>query len=541
MSVAAAASASSPVVACVSKISHCENAEVCGKIKSAIDRSDGGVSLLDVSVCHVAGFTIYTFAGRPDKVVSSTLQLAKVVWNNVDFSKWCGNSPCFGSLDTCAFIPVRGITIAECQELADDFARKLHQELNVSVYVYNTQDAEAQSDIFRIKAKKTPISSLKPRYQSLLEQPSWGFSLVLASTAFVHFNVMLLSTKEQALKISLDVQDIGRGPSQPGTLKGCQATALWDHGNRVASMAMVLHDHEFSSSIHSAYEEVLNMAADTNWPVIGSSINGMVPLKALLDAADFYIKRDNLFVLEEDLKIKLALSKLGLNGTFDPQRQVIEFAYPKENDESLVEKTVIQFIRTVGARVPVPAGGSVAAAVAALGAALACMVGQMTYGKKQWEKYDSQMRRLIPILHNVMENISQFVDADTDAFNQYIAASRLPKGTEDERITRENALQIALVRTIEVPMDLARQVSLTWKAAVELAPIITEGAISDLRVGAWCLQLAVKAAHSSILENVKKLIDDEYRKRILQEIERHLTLAKTGKKSILDLLSLRNH
>ncbi|KAM7302209.1 formimidoyltransferase-cyclodeaminase-like [Ixodes scapularis] len=168
--------------------------------------------------------------------------------------------------------------------------------------------------------------------------------------------------------------------------------------------------------------DIARNARDLKLAVTGSQIVGLVPLEAILAAAEFYMEKESLFVLEEDQKVHLAINRLGLNsiGHFDPSERIIEYMLPNDRAGPLAQKTLSQFIHVVGARTPTPGGGSVAAAVASLGAALGAMVGKMTYGKRQWEKYDEHMRRLIPIMHRAMDELIPMVDADTGAFNDYM-------------------------------------------------------------------------------------------------------------------------
>ena len=149
---------------------------------------------------------------------------------------------------------------------------------------------------------------------------------------------------------------------------------------------------------------------------------GLVPLSALLEAADFYIKKEKLMVLDEDQKVHLAINRLGLStlSPFNPRERVVEYCLADTGADLLVRKTVSQFVLAVGDRTPAPGGGSVSALLTALGCALAAMVSKLSYGRKQWEHLDSKMRRVIPSLHSAMLQLLPLIDADTDAFNDYM-------------------------------------------------------------------------------------------------------------------------
>lgn len=537
---------SEKLVVCVATVSEGRNEELINDLKRAIE-GEKGISL-GVSDGKLSDQTIFTFCGSPETVLQSAISLSKVAHNKIDMqTKGPGVIPRIGAIDDCAFVPARGVSMDECREIAKTFAVKLSTQLEVSVYYYESSETESRKRILRVKAGQHQklneiFQKEKPTFGPEKPNLRWGATVVWASEGFLQVNVNLLATKEQAQRIAYIVQELGRGGDQTGPLKGCQALSLWLEDQRIAQVAIILRDIE-TCTLREVYEQVQKEANALVLPVLGSEIVGMVPLKALLETADFHINKDRLYVLEEDHKIALAVAKLGLNATeaFIPEKRIIEYNLPPDPSCPLIQKSLRDFIRTVGARIPVPAGGSAAATVGSLGAALASMVAKMTYGKKQWEKFDSQMRSLIPVVHSAMEEMMHFIDADTAAFNQLLDGMRLPSSTPEEKERRTAALDEATIKTIEVPMELARSVSKTWKTAEELAHIITAGAISDLRVSAWCLELAVKAAHSSIMENIRDLPNQSYKEKVAAEIEEHLKKAKVGRKSVHNVLAERLH
>ncbi|KAM9700179.1 LOW QUALITY PROTEIN: formimidoyltransferase-cyclodeaminase-like, partial [Menidia menidia] len=292
--------------------------------------------------------------------------------------------------------------------------------------------------------------------------PSWGATVTGARRFLVAFNVNLISTREQAHRLALDIREGGRGPGQPGALRKVQGLGWYLDEAHLAQVSTNILDHEVTP-LHCVFEEVRRRARELKLPVVGSQVVGLVPLKALLDSADFYIKRDGLFVLEEEHKIRLVISKLGLDslGPFKPQERVIEYMVRSEDPGRLASLTLQQFVQSVAARTPAPGGGSVSAAIAALGAALGAMVGQMTYGKRQFERQDAVMRRLIPPFHQAANQLLRMVDADSDAFNHYMAAMKMPKSSAEEIKSREAALQEALRGAVSVPLALTLTLTLT--------------------------------------------------------------------------------
>uniref|UniRef100_A0A672MRJ1 Formimidoyltransferase cyclodeaminase n=1 Tax=Sinocyclocheilus grahami TaxID=75366 RepID=A0A672MRJ1_SINGR len=291
----------------------------------------------------------------------------------------------------------------------------------------------------------------------------------------IAYNVNLLSTKEQAHRIALDIREQGRGKDQPGLLRKVQGIGWYLEEANLAQVSTNILDFEVTP-VHMVYEEICKDARDLNLPVVRSQIVGLIPLKAMLDCADFYIQKEKLFIVEEEHKIRLVISKLGLDslGPFVPKEIIID----------------------VGARTAAPGGGSVSAAIAAMGAALGCMDGQMTYGKRQFESLDAEMRKLIPPFHEAMNDSLLKVDADSMAFNSYMAALKLPKGTPDEIKRREEAMQEALKVALGIPLSLAEIINKLWPALKEM--------VKYGNVFLWFVDFQTVAKVSVLLKNARE-------------------------------------
>lgn len=242
----------------------------------------------------------------------------------------------------------------------------------------------------------------------------------------IAYNVNLVATKEQAHRIALMIRS-NKKNAEPGRLVGVQAMGWYLKEQNIAQVTVNILDHEITP-IHVVFEEVLKEAKLLKIPVTGSEVVGMVPVQALLNAAEFYIDKESLFVLEEDQKIHLAINRLGLSsiGQFDPQKRIIEYMIAENKSDMLISQSVQEFTKMVADRTTAPGGGSVGAAVGGLGAGLASMVAKLSYGKKIFEKTDPTMRKLIPKLHNSVDKILKLVDDDTNAFNDFSDACKLP-------------------------------------------------------------------------------------------------------------------
>lgn len=349
-----------------------------------------------------------------------------------------------------------------------------------------------------------------PDYGPATFVASWGATVAGARKFLVAYNINLLSTKEQAHRIALDIREKGRSKDQPGLMKKVQGMGWYLEEANIAQVSTNILDFELTP-VHTVYEEICSAAKDLNLPVVGSQIVGLMPLRAVLDCADFYIQRDRLFIVEEEHKVRLVISKLGLDslGPFVPKERIIEYMVERtEEDKRLVSLSLQQFVRSVGARTAAPGGGSVSAAIAAMGAALGAMVGQMTYGKRQFDSLDSIMRRLIPPFHQAMNELLVMVDADSKAFSCYMAALKMPRNTTDEVKRREAAMQEGLKQAVAVPLSLAERVNLLWPCLKEMVIYGNVACKSDLQT-----QQRASAMLTEARESANAVLDTAERKK----------------------------
>lgn len=397
--------------------------------------------MLDVDAGYATNRTVYTFVGSPDAVIEGALNGAKVAYKLIDMATHKGDHPRLGALDVCPFIPVQNIEMEECIYCARKFAERLATSLKVPVYLYGyAAHQEHRQNVYQIRAgeyeglrEKILRPEWKPDYgQAHQFVPTWGATMTGARKFLIAYKVNLISTKEQAHRIALNIR--GQGDHEAGRLPAVQTMGTWSKEANLAQVTISLLDYEITP-IHKAFEEVVGEAKELKLPVTGSQLIGLVPLKAILQAAEFYIKRENLFVLEEELKVHLAINRLGLNslGHFDAKKRIIEYMIEDDKFGPLVRLPMHDFIKAVGDRTSAPGGGSAAGAVAALGAALGAMVAKMSHGKRMFEANEVEMRRLIPIFHEAMDELVAFVDADTNAYKDYEQAMKLSIATpEDE-------------------------------------------------------------------------------------------------------------
>lgn len=515
----------SRLVECVPNFSEGRDKEVIDAIARSISEMEG-VSLLDVDPGASTNRTVYTFVGSPDAVVTAALNAARTAFERIDMSKHSGEHPRCGALDVCPFVPVQNVSMDDCVHCAETFGQKLAEMLQVPVFLYGeAARSEARRSLPAVRAgeyealrEKLLKSEWAPDFGPAHFVPSWGATVTGARKFLIAFNINLLSTKEQAHRIGLDLREQGRGPSQPGLLKKVQAMGWFLDEMNLAQLSTNILDFE-ETPLHRVFEETCSKAQELKLPVVGSQVVGLLPLQAVLDTADFYIKRDKLFIIEEEHKVRLVISKLGLDslGPFKPKERIIEYMVSSHDASGLSSLPLRDFVLQVGARSAAPGGGSVSAAIAALGAALGCMVGQMTFGKRQFEGLDGVMRRLIPPFHRSMKLFTEMIDQDASAFNLYMAALKMPKNTAEEKNRREQQMQAGLQSAVLVPLSLAQKVSELWTPLKELCETGNISCQSDAQVAVKALETAVFGAHYNVLINLRDVTDQSFREKTERE------------------------
>uniref|UniRef100_A0A8V0YPC8 Formimidoyltransferase-cyclodeaminase n=1 Tax=Gallus gallus TaxID=9031 RepID=A0A8V0YPC8_CHICK len=482
------------LVECVPNFSEGCNKEVIEALGRAISQTPG-CTLLDVDAGASTNRTVYTFVGTPEAVVEGALSAARMAWELIDMSRHKGEHPRMGALDVCPFVPVMNISMEECVICAHVFGQRLSEELGVPVYLYGeAARQESRRTLPAIRAgeyealpKKLEKPEWVPDFGPPTFVPQWGATVTGARTFLIAYNINLLCTKELAHRIALNIREQGRGADQPGSLKKVQGIGWYLEEENIAQVSTNLLDFE-TTPLHAVYEEVCYNAEALKLPVVGSQLVGLVPKKAMLDAAEFYIKKEKLFILEEEHKIKLVVSRLGLDSLspFNPRERIIEYLVQAgQEDKGLVTKPLGAFVRAVGGRSAAPGGGSVAATAASL------------------------------------------------------EAMKLPKSTPEERERRVVAMQQGLKTAVEVPCTLAVKVNNLWSSLKMLAHHGNLACKSDLQVGAKMLEAAVFGAYFNVMINLKDITDEKFKTETSQMVTRLLEEAKQGSALVLALLEKR--
>ena len=535
------------IVECVPNISEGRDEKIINACADAV-RKVIGVTLLDVDPGKSTNRTVFTFVGDPDSIVEAAFQFSKTAYELIDMSKHSGEHPRMGAVDVVPFVPVANVTTEECVECSKKYGKRVGDELGVPVYLYEEASNNPNRKMLR-QIRSGEYEGIKNKIHKLEWKPDFGpqefipksGATVTGSRFFlIAYNVNILGTKEQAHKIALNVREQGRSENEPGRLKYVKGIGWYVDEYNMAQVSMNLDNYKITPP-HIAFEECAVDAREMKLAVCGSELVGLIPLEAMLMAAEYYIQKENLFILDERQKIRLAIDRLGLSSIseFNPDKRIIEYMIQEDSNEPLASLTVRNFVELVGARTSAPGGGSVSALIASMGAALGAMVGWMSYGNKKFEHLDSTMRKLIPPLHNKMKELIPLIDADTNAFTDYMTAMKMPKKTEAEQKLRKEKMQEGLKKAINVPLSVMRISDSCWEWMIRMAEHGNIASKSDLEVGAKSLETGIWGAFKNVGINLPTIEDERYKKEILDEANLILENAEKNFKMVCAVLGKR--
>ncbi len=506
------------LVACVPNFSEGRDREIIHNIAEAI-RITAGCTLLDIDPGISTNRTVFTFVGDPESIIEGALAAARVAREQIDMRNHKGEHPRFGAMDVCPFVPVAHITMEECVEVAVDFATRAAEELDVPFYLYEEAARadyrkklpDIRKDEYEGLEKKLQDSKWAPDCGPVDYRPSWGATATGARKFLIAYNVNILGTSNQAHRIALNLREAGRSVEEPGRLKEVKGMGWFVEEYNLAQITVNLTDYKVTP-IHTIFEEVKQEAEALGLAVVGSEIVGVVPLEPLLMAADYYIKRENLFIYQEDQKIRLAIERLGLNSValFRPEEKIVDYIVAEEADEPLAQMTVRDFIEEIASRSSAPGGGSSSAAITAMGVGLGAMVAKLTHGVRKFEDVQPHMEKVIPLLHRLTEQLIPMIDADTSAFNEFMEGLRMPKNTESERRMRHEMMQSGLKNATQIPLATMRLGNQAWDALAEVAKFGNPASKSDTQVGTKALETGIWGAYQNVLINMKDIKDPDF-------------------------------
>jgi glutamate formiminotransferase/formiminotetrahydrofolate cyclodeaminase len=527
------------IIECVPNFSEGRDMTVIKQITDEIEKVEG-VKLLDVDPGAATNRTVVTFVGTPDEVIEAAVIAVKKASEIIDMSKHKGEHPRMGATDVCPLVPIAGITMEETVEYAHKLAKRIGEELNISVYCYEnaafTEErrnlANCRSGEYEGMAKKLKDPHWKPDFGPTELNIQAGVTAVSARDFLVAFNVNLNTTSiRRANAIAFDVRERGRVKREgnpitgkimkdkngkplniPGTLKSVKAMGWFIEEYGIAQISMNLTNISICS-VHKAFDEVCNKASARGIRVTGSELVGLVPLQAMLDAGKYFLRKQQRSLgVDNDELIKIAIKSMGLDDLkpFDPKERIIEYLLEEEGIDKLVEKNLIAFANETASESPAPGGGSISAYAGALGISLATMVANLSSHKRAWDERWEEFSVWAEKGQKLKDELLFLVDEDTNAFNKIMDAFTLPKGSDAEKFARKQAIEDASKYAIEIPFKVMKKSFASMEVIKAMAEIGNPNSVSDAGVGALCARTAVMGAFLNVKINASGIDDKAF-------------------------------
>jgi glutamate formiminotransferase/formiminotetrahydrofolate cyclodeaminase len=518
------------LIECVPNFSEGRDLTVIKQITDEIESVEG-IRLLNVDPGKATNRTVVTFVGEPAAVIEAAFRAIRKAASLIDMSKHQGEHPRMGATDVCPLIPVANITMEEVAVYARTLGERVGRELGIPVYLYEyAQTNPARKNLSVIRAGEYE------GYFKKIKQPEWhpdfgpdefpansGATVIGAREFLVAYNVNLNTTSvRRANAVAFDIREAGRKVKnekgeeivKPGALKSVKAIGWYIEEYGIAQVSINLTNIAITP-LHIAFDECVKSAAARGMRVTGSELVGLIPLQAMLDAGKYFLKKQqrSAGVSEEEL-IRTAVKSLGLDelGPFDPHQKIIEYLLQDGSKRSLIKMNLREFANETASESPAPGGGSVSAYLGALGVSLATMVANLSSHKKGWDERWEEFSMWAEKGQQLKDELLKLVDADTEAFNRIMESFSLPKNSEEEKATRNQAIQDATRRAIEVPLSVM-QVSLSAMEVIEaMAKAGNPNSISDAGVGALCARSAVWGAYLNVSINLAGLKDEQLKK-----------------------------
>ncbi|RUA06595.1 MAG: glutamate formimidoyltransferase [Flavobacteriia bacterium] len=556
------------IIECVPNISEGRDSDKINAIASVVETVEG-VKLLDIDPGKATNRTVITFVGEPQKVIDAAFLLIKKASELIDMSKHSGEHPRFGATDVCPLVPISGISMEETAEYARKLGERVGKELGIPGYFYENAAKEEK--------RKNLASCRSGEYEGLkdkLKDPEWkpdfgpaefnekvagtGAIAISARDFLIAYNVNLNSTStRRANAIAFDIREAGRIKREgnaatgkkvldengepvriPGKLKAVKGIGWYIEEYGIAQISYNLTNISITP-MHIAFDETCKSAEKRGLRVTGSELVGLIPLQAMLDAADYFLKKQERSLgISESEKIKIAVKSLGLDDLkpFDPEEKIIEYVM-KDDTKKLVDLTVRGFADETASESMAPGGGSIAAYVGALGVSLGTMVANLSAHKAGWDDRWEEFSKWAEKGQEYKNKLMFLVDEDTNAFNKIIDGFRMPKGSDEEKKLRREAIQEATKYATEIPFQVMETAYNSMEVMEAMLEKGLQSSLSDAGVGILCARTAVLGAYFNVRINAKDIKDRVFADDILKKAEKIYKETHKKEKAVIELIN----
>ena len=537
------------LIECVPNISEGRDIEKINEIAHIVETVEG-VKLLDIDPGAATNRTVITFVGEPEPVIEAAFKLIKRASELIDMSQHSGEHPRFGATDVCPLVPIAGISLEETAKYAHKLGERVGTELGIPGYFYENA---AKQDI-----RKNLANCRSGEYEGLKEKlnnPEWtpdfgpskytesvkstGVTAISARDFLVAYNINLNTTStRRASAVAFDIREAGRIKREgdtitgkivkdadgnpvkvPGQLKAVKGIGWFIEEYGIAQISYNLTNISITS-VHEAFDKTVIAAQQRGLRVTGSELIGLIPLKAMLDAADYFlVKQERSLGVSEEEKVKIAVKSLGLDDLkpFNPNEKIIEYVLRDASTTPLLNMNLREFANETAGESPAPGGGSISAYVGALGVSLGTMVANLSAHKRGWDDKWEYYSEWAVKGDAYKERLLALVDEDTHSFNQIMNAFKLPKGSEEEKEARSQAIQDATKYAIKVPMQVMESAFESMIVMKEMVQNGLQTSLSDAAVGALCARTAVMGAYLNVKINTGDLEDEVFKAEMLKK------------------------
>ncbi len=557
------------IIECVPNFSEGRDMSVIKQITDEVESVDG-VRLLDVDPGEATNRTVVTFVGEPEAVVEAAFRSVKKAGEVIDMRQHHGAHPRMGATDVLPLIPVAGVTLEECAQMARELAKRIADELQIPCYCYEaaafTEErrnlAVCREGEYEALAEKLSTPGKQPDFgaRPLDEHVARTGCIAVGARDFliaVNFNLNTTSTR-RANAIAFDVREKGRPVRegdpitgkpkkdadgntimQPGTLKSTKAIGWFIDEYKIAQVSMNITNINVTP-LHVAFDEVCRCAQNRGIRVTGTEIVGLIPKRVLIEAGRYFLEKQNRStgIPEQDI-ILIAVKSLGLEDLrpFNPREKVIEYLLEDaEKKPLLADLSVRDFAQETSRESPAPGGGTIAAYMGALGAALGTMVANLSSHKAGWDSRCPEFSAWADKGQSLIGELLHLVDEDTEAFNRIMAAFGMPKKTEEDKAARSKAIQEATLYAAQVPLRTMKASFAAFEICRAMAETGNPNSVSDAGVGALAARAAVLGAGLNVKINAASLKDRATSDALVAEAEHLMAKADEEETSILKIV-----
>ncbi len=556
-------SRTAPLVECVPNFSEGRDHDVIDRITGTVETVEG-VKLLDVDPGKATNRTVVTFVGHPEAVIEAAVRAIGKAAELIDMRRHSGEHPRMGATDVCPLVPISGLTMEETIEWARKLAERAGRELGIPVFLYEYAAsslerknlATIREGEFEGMADKLRDPRWRPDFGPAELGPA-GATAVGARDFLIAYNVNLNTTStRRATAVAWDVREKGRVKReggnlggkiirdaggkkvwQPGTLPGVKAIGWYIEEYGLAQVSLNITDIQ-ATPVHKVFEEVAEKAHARGMRATGSELVGLIPLACMLDAGrHFLAKQERSLGVSEAELLKIAVKSLGLDdlAPFEPSEKIIEYRLRDTAGDPLVRMDLRAFADETASESPAPGGGSVAAYLGALGAALGVMVANLSSHKRGWDDRWQEFSQVAERGQALKEELLTLVDEDTHAFNRIGTAFRLPKKTAQEKQARAAAVAEATRGAIDVPFQVMQRSLEAMEVAAAMAQTGMAASASDAGVGALCARAALRGAMLNVQINTAGFDDEAY---VAEKLEAAKEMAEEAERREGEILGI---